>query len=72
MFRDTLKDTRRAVHGDMAHSCAPFDLPLNSLKVPRSTLHGPLFQAFSNYRAGVAEKRLMGAVGSEGEEYHFG
>ncbi|KAK3305955.1 polyketide synthetase [Chaetomium strumarium] len=71
-FQDALKDTRRTAYSAMAHSQVPFDLVLNNLKIPRSTLHSPLFQAFISYRAGVAEARTMGAVEGEGEEYHFG
>ncbi|KAL2173703.1 polyketide synthetase [Thermothelomyces heterothallicus CBS 202.75] len=72
IFRDTLKDVRRTAYAAMAHSHVPFDLVLNNLKIQRSTLHSPLFQSFINYRAGVAEKRSLGAVEGEGEQYHFG
>ncbi|KAK4164415.1 hypothetical protein QBC43DRAFT_353361 [Cladorrhinum sp. PSN259] len=71
-FQDVLKETRCTAYGAMAHSRVPFDLILENLKVPRSTLHSPLFQAFINYRGGVAEKRSFGGLDGEGEEYHFG
>jgi len=73
-FQDTLKATRRTAYEAMAHSRAPFDLVLDGLQIPRSTRHSPVFQAFINYRAGVAEKRTMGALEGEGdsEEYHVG
>ncbi|KAK3996228.1 hypothetical protein QBC44DRAFT_404939 [Cladorrhinum sp. PSN332] len=71
-FEDVLKETRRTAYGAMAHSRVPFDLILDHLRVPRSTLHSPLFQAFINYRGGVAEKRSFGGIEGEGEEYHFG
>lgn len=71
-FADALKDTRRTAYGAMAHSRVPFDLVLDTISPERSTLYSPLFQAFINYRAGVAEKRSMGALEGEGEEYHFG
>lgn len=71
-FPDVLKQTRRKVYGAMANSALPFDVLLDELKIPRSTHHNPLFQAFINYRAGVAEKRSLGAVEGQGEEYQFG
>lgn len=71
-FPDVLKQTRRKVYGAMANSALPFDVLLDELKIPRSTHHSPLFQAFINYRAGVAEKRSLGAVEGQGEEYQFG
>lgn len=72
LFPDVLKQTRRKVYGALANSALPFDVLLDELKIPRSTHHSPLFQAFINYRAGVAEKRTLGAVEGQGEEYQFG
>ncbi|KAI1376083.1 putative polyketide synthase [Hypoxylon crocopeplum] len=71
-FGDVLKETRRKAYGAMANSHLPFDVLLDKLQVSRSTLHSPLFQAFINYRAGVAEKRRFGAVHGTGENYSFG
>ncbi|KAK7714551.1 NRPS, partial [Diaporthe eres] len=71
-FSGVLKQTRRKVYGALANSALPFDVLLDELKIPRSTTHSPLFQAFINYRSGVAEKRTLGAVEGQGEEYQFG
>ncbi|KAI0412784.1 putative polyketide synthase [Xylaria grammica] len=61
-FQDILKETRRKVYGAMAHSKVPFDALVDHLKMPRSTTHAPLFQAFINYRPGVSEQRKLGPV----------
>ncbi|OKL60321.1 hypothetical protein UA08_04451 [Talaromyces atroroseus] len=71
-FIDVLKETRRKAYSAMAHSRLPFDVLLDELKVPRSTLYSPLFQAFINYRLGVQEKRAFGDLECEGEEYSLG
>lgn len=71
-FQETLKNTRRTAYAAMAHSRAPFDLVLDSLKIARSTLHSPIFQAFINYRVGVAAHRTMGDVEGQIEEYSMG
>ncbi|KAI1177826.1 putative polyketide synthase [Nemania sp. FL0916] len=65
-FQDVLKDTRRKVYGAMAHSKVPFDAIVDHLKLPRSTTHAPLFQAFINYRPGVSEQRKFGSVQAHG------
>lgn len=65
-FTDVLKATRHTAYAAMAHAGAPFDLVLDNLRVPRSTMHSPVFQAFINYRAGLAEERTMGALKVEG------
>ncbi|KAK1839826.1 polyketide synthase peptide synthetase [Colletotrichum chrysophilum] len=67
-FKQVLAEVRRKTLGAMAHARLPFDALVDGLKVPRSTLHAPLFQAFINYRAGVANKRRFGGVEAEGLE----
>ncbi|KAM0323352.1 hypothetical protein ACHAQA_008945 [Verticillium albo-atrum] len=67
-FQQVLVEVRRKVLGAMAHSRLPFDALVDNLQVPRSTLHAPLFQAFINYRAGVANKRWFGGVEAVGLE----
>ncbi|KAK9440010.1 polyketide synthase [Metarhizium brunneum] len=52
----------------MAHSKLPFDSLLDDLKVNRSIFHSHLFQAFINYRAGVAEKRNFGGLTADAGE----
>lgn len=67
-FKQVLAEVRRKTLGAMAHARLPFDALVDGLQVPRSTLHAPLFQAFINYRAGVANKRRFGGVEAEGME----
>ncbi|KAI3317853.1 putative polyketide synthase [Xylariaceae sp. AK1471] len=65
-FQDMLKETRRKVYGAMAHSKVSFDALVDHMKMPRSTTHAPLFQAFINYRPGVSEERKFGSVQARG------
>lgn len=65
-FQDILKETRRKVYGAMAHSKVSFDALVDHVKVPRSTTHAPLFQAFVNYRPGISEERRFGSVQAHG------
>lgn len=59
-FNEALKEARTKAYAALAHSRVPFDVLIEQLDVPRSATHNPLFQAFVNYRQGVAEKRFFG------------
>jgi hybrid polyketide synthase/nonribosomal peptide synthetase ACE1 len=56
-FEDVLEKARSQAYSGMANARLPFDAILEEIKTPRTTLHSPLFQAFTNYRQGVSEQR---------------
>lgn len=64
-FQKILVDVRRKILDAMTHAHLPFDALVDGLQITRSTLHAPLFQAFINYRAGVANKRRFGGLDAE-------
>ncbi|KAI0508465.1 hybrid PKS-NRPS PsoA [Xylaria bambusicola] len=54
---------RDAVVAAMAHSCAPLDVIINHLKLPRSTSHHPLFQVAINYSKSPFDETKFGRDG---------
>ncbi|KAM0360408.1 hypothetical protein ACHAP4_002485 [Fusarium culmorum] len=44
----------------LAHSQIPFDVLLDELKLPRSTMHSPLFQVVLNFKMGSTQKVPLG------------
>src|SRR5579871_1696183 len=48
-FAQHLAQTRESVLGALAHHEFPFPLMVNRLRIPRTTAHNPVFQAFMNF-----------------------
>jgi hybrid polyketide synthase/nonribosomal peptide synthetase ACE1 len=59
-FSDSLRDVRAKVYSALKNSRLPFDVLLESLDIPRSATHSPLFQTFVDYRQGVKEEVKFG------------
>ncbi|KAL9115269.1 MAG: hypothetical protein Q9227_001063 [Pyrenula ochraceoflavens] len=55
-FADVINDARNKAYAALASSL-PFDVLLNELNVPRSSLSSPFFQAFFDYRQGTQDKQ---------------
>lgn len=68
-FSDAIQEVRAKSYAAIANSSIPFDVLLEELHVPRTSLHSPLFQAFINYRQGVTEKRMFGESHADAQEY---
>ncbi|KAF5861957.1 hypothetical protein ETB97_012280 [Aspergillus alliaceus] len=49
-FKDVALDARNMAYNALANSKVPFDVLLETLDIPRSTTHSPLFQAWMDYR----------------------
>ncbi|TEY65541.1 hypothetical protein BOTCAL_0139g00080 [Botryotinia calthae] len=64
-FVDILKDTRVKVYDALGHAGIPFDDLLQALRLPRSSSHSPLFQAFFDYHQGAQEKLKFGETAWE-------
>ncbi|KAL9109110.1 MAG: hypothetical protein Q9227_006201 [Pyrenula ochraceoflavens] len=60
-FADAMKESRTKIYSALSHSKLPFDVMLDDLRVPRSSTHNPLFQAFIDYRQMSAKAPLLGA-----------
>ncbi|KAL9039597.1 MAG: hypothetical protein Q9180_002432 [Flavoplaca navasiana] len=71
-FGDVLRDTRAKVWDGLAHAGVPFDELLQALRLPRSSTHSPLFQAFFDYHQGAQEKRQFGSTTWENANRHPG
>ena len=56
-FANALRKVRDKSLSALSHSNVPFDVLVNELNAPRSTMHAPLFQVLLNYRPGVSERR---------------
>ncbi|KAE8153458.1 hypothetical protein BDV25DRAFT_136914 [Aspergillus avenaceus] len=52
-FQDVVLATRQKMFEALSNSQVPFDLVLDSIRVPRSADHSPLFQVAVNYRMGA-------------------
>ncbi|KAM0276945.1 hypothetical protein ACHAQH_006230 [Verticillium albo-atrum] len=59
-FQAVMKETRNKVYEALGHSDVPLDEILNALRLPRSSSHSPLFQAFFDYRQGAKESLNFG------------
>ena len=71
-FSDVLKGTRAKVYESLGHAGVPFDELLQALKVPRSSGHSPLFQAFFDYHQGAQEKLQFADTTWENADRHPG
>ncbi|KAE8150730.1 hypothetical protein BDV25DRAFT_139560 [Aspergillus avenaceus] len=49
-FKDVALDARNMAYNALSNSKVPFDVLLETLDIPRSTTHSPLFQAWMDYR----------------------
>jgi aspyridone synthetase, hybrid polyketide synthase / nonribosomal peptide synthetase len=59
-FGALLQATAKTVYDAAAHSETPLEMILDSLQVPRSRKHSPLFQVGVNYRAGDLHELPLG------------
>lgn len=67
VFKDSVIEARNKAYSALANSKLPFDVLLETLDIPRSASHSPLFQVFMDYRQINAEQpKLLGgeAVGT--------
>ncbi|KUI61972.1 Polyketide synthase-nonribosomal peptide synthetase [Cytospora mali] len=67
VFKDSVVEARNKAYSALANSKLPFDVLLETLDIPRSASHSPLFQVFMDYRQINAEQpKLLGgeAVGT--------
>ncbi|EEU43643.1 uncharacterized protein NECHADRAFT_70660 [Fusarium vanettenii 77-13-4] len=53
---ELVSNTKAKANGALTHSCLPFDVLLDELKIPRSTSHSPLFQVVLNFKMGSTQK----------------
>lgn len=56
-FVEMITQSRTKIRDAVAHNRLPFDMLIQILNVPRSSLYSPLFQAFLDYRQGQADAR---------------
>ncbi|KXJ94940.1 polyketide synthetase [Microdochium bolleyi] len=54
-FSSMLQDTRDKIMDALTHSSVPFGAVLDSLHLPRSEYHSPIFQTFVDYREGTEQ-----------------
>ncbi|KAL2810746.1 hypothetical protein BJX63DRAFT_433986 [Aspergillus granulosus] len=60
-FSQLARNTARKVFAALENSAVPFDMILDTLKVPRSSSHTPLFQVAVNYRNGSLQDVPLGS-----------
>jgi hybrid polyketide synthase/nonribosomal peptide synthetase ACE1 len=63
-FAEALQEARAKTFSALSNSRVPFTVLLDDLKVPRSTTHNPIYQAFIDYRQINAEAGVLGAKSS--------
>lgn len=59
-FSQVAQSTARKVFAALENSAVSFNMILDSLKIPRSSSHTPLFQVAMNYRTGAVGKVPLG------------
>lgn len=59
VFKDSVIEARNKAYSALANSKLPFDVLLETLDIPRSASHSPLFQVFMDYRQINAEQPKM-------------
>lgn len=69
-FEKIAQATSRTVLEAIAHSRAPFEIILDSLQVPRSQAHSPLFQIAVNYRTSDVLGGQLGPAKMELRQAH--
>ncbi|EKG11539.1 Beta-ketoacyl synthase [Macrophomina phaseolina MS6] len=67
IFGDAVREMQQKSQQVFANSRVPFDVLLNELNIPRSSIYAPLFQVFMNYRQGIDEVRSFCDCACEGE-----
>jgi hybrid polyketide synthase/nonribosomal peptide synthetase ACE1 len=71
-FADAIVEARNTTYSALGSSSLPFDVLLTELKIARSSLHSPFFQAFLDYRTGIQEKHPWGNCEFEFQQVHPG
>ncbi|KAJ4419199.1 putative Hybrid PKS-NRPS biosynthetic cluster [Gnomoniopsis sp. IMI 355080] len=61
-FAEAVSEARDITYAALGSSRLPFDVLLSELKVERSSMHSPFFQAFFDYRQGTQEVQPWGNV----------
>jgi hybrid polyketide synthase/nonribosomal peptide synthetase ACE1 len=61
-FAEAISEARDTTYAALGSSRLPFDVLLSELKVARSSMHSPFFQAFFDYRQGTQEAQPWGNV----------
>jgi amino acid adenylation domain-containing protein len=69
VFSELLKSTRSKAYSAMGHSGVPFDVILQDVNPPTSTVSPPLFQVVMNYRLGVLGQKTIGDVNLDWSTY---
>lgn len=71
-FAEAVSEARDITYAALGSSRLPFDVLLSELKVERSSMHSPFFQAFFDYRQGTQEVQPWGNVQMAYHQVHPG